>query len=59
MLLASNIITDMTQFGKVLSPEIFGSTQSFVRNMLKGDGSASKYIPPRKCEKAPFHQSRY
>ncbi|CAG8397788.1 unnamed protein product [Penicillium salamii] len=42
-----NTVLPSITFGKVLSPEIFGSTQSFVRNMLKGDGSASKYIPPQ------------
>ncbi|CAG8070524.1 unnamed protein product [Penicillium salamii] len=42
-----NTVLPSITFGKVLAPQIPGSTQSFVRNMLKGDDSVSKFIPPQ------------
>lgn len=37
-----------SQFGKILAPEIRGSTQSFIGNILKGDGAALGSLPSRK-----------
>lgn len=43
-----NLLTKILQFGKILAPQIRGSTQSFVGNILKGDGAALGFLPPRK-----------
>ena len=46
----SSIFLIYYQFGKILAPEIRGSTQSFITSILKGDEWPMSMIPPRKCE---------
>jgi hypothetical protein len=36
------------QFGKILMPEIPGSSTNAVRNLLAGDASRLRWFPPRK-----------
>ncbi|OOQ90562.1 cinnamoyl-CoA reductase [Penicillium brasilianum] len=42
-----NTVLPALTFGKILAPGVGGSTQSFVRNLLKGDGSAMAFLPPQ------------
>ncbi|KAL5360728.1 NAD(P)-binding protein [Aspergillus floccosus] len=42
-----NSVLPSITFGKILAPEIRGSTQSLIRNILRGDGSAMNFIPPQ------------
>ncbi|KAF7594608.1 hypothetical protein BBP40_008875 [Aspergillus hancockii] len=42
-----NTVLPDTNFGKILHPEIRGSTMSLARNILFGDVSAIKYIAPQ------------
>ena len=37
-----------TQWGRILSPEIPGSTMGWTRDLLRGDDKVLKMFPPRK-----------
>ncbi|KAJ5815996.1 hypothetical protein N7447_008229 [Penicillium robsamsonii] len=42
-----NTVLPDFNIGRVLHPEIGGSTMSFVRNLLKGDASVIGFVPPQ------------
>lgn len=43
-------LTDISmQYGRILSPEIPGSTMGWTRDLLLGDDKVLKMFPPRKC----------
>ncbi|KAJ5879023.1 hypothetical protein N7455_002488 [Penicillium solitum] len=42
-----NTVLPAITFGKILAPEIRGSTQSLIGNILKGDAAALGFLPPQ------------